>query len=170
MTNMPAFELNKQAEAARSLLANIRDILADDEQAIADAIEGETGLLEAIGSAVARIGEIAAIRDGIDAYAKQLKARLARLDRQEELIRTALLSAVSATGLKKIELPIATVSLKAVPPSLVVTCEADIPPEFWKPQDPKMDRKAVTDALKAKQAVPGAELSNGGETIAIKLG
>jgi hypothetical protein len=55
-------------------------------------------------------------------------------------------------------------------PKAIILNEADIPSKFWKAQDPKLDRKAVLDALKAKEAVAGAELSNGGETIQIRWG
>jgi Siphovirus Gp157 len=47
--------------------------------------------------------------------------------------------------------------------------EAILPAKFWKAQDPKLDKKAVLDALKAKEDVPGASLSNGGETISIRV-
>lgn len=168
MSDFIVGDLKVEAEAAQSLLANLRDVLADDEQATADAIEGETSLMDVIAEATARIGELAAMRGGIQDYVEKIYARLERLKRQEDLIRTALLSAVAATGLKKLELPAATLTLKATPQSVVITSEADIPSTFWKAADPKLDRKAVLAALKDKQAVPGAELSNGGVTIQIR--
>jgi hypothetical protein len=160
--------LSREADAAQSLLANLRDIIGDDEQAATDAIEGETNLIETITAVVHRINEIAAHKDGIKDYVGRVKSRLERLERQEELMRTALLSAMATAGLKKLELPTATITLKATPPSATIISEADIPPQFWKPQEPKLDKKAVLDALKAKQDVPGAMLSNGGETLQIR--
>ncbi|MGE0857439.1 MAG: siphovirus Gp157 family protein [Hyphomicrobiaceae bacterium] len=44
-----------------------------------------------------------------------------------------------------------------------------IPSEFWKPQPPRLDKKVVLDALKAGAVVPGAELSNGGETLSMRV-
>jgi hypothetical protein len=52
---------------------------------------------------------------------------------------------------------------------VVITDEHAIPQAFWRPQPPKLDRKAIGEALKAGQAVPGAQLSNGGTTLAIKV-
>jgi hypothetical protein len=160
--------LNREAEAAQSLLANLRDIIGDDEQATVDAIEGETNLLETITAVVHRINEIAAHKDGIKDYVGRVKSRLERLERQEELMRTALLSAMATAGLKKLELPTATITMKATAPSAVITDEANIPASFWKPQDPKLDKKAILDSLKSKQDVPGAVLSNGPPTLQIR--
>ena len=53
-------ELEREAEAARSLLANIRDVMAIDDGEAMTVVEGETNLIEAIGKAVDRIGELKA--------------------------------------------------------------------------------------------------------------
>ena len=77
---------------------------------------------------------------------------------------------MSMAELKKLELPQATISRKPTPAKALILDEAAIPARFWKPSDPKLDKKAVLDALKAGEAVPGTSLSNGGETIAIRRG
>lgn len=161
-------KLNAQAEAARTLLLNIRDVIGDDEEAAADAIEGETDLHEAIAGAVLRISDLEAHEDAIASIIKTLGERKSRFASQADRIRTAICVAMGVAGIKKLELAQATISRRAVPPSAVFTNEADVPSRFWKPQDPKLDRKAVLDALKAKEVVPGATLSNGSETISIK--
>jgi len=165
-----ARDLNQEAEAARALVLNLRSIIADDEQATHDAIEGETGLLDAIAGAVNRLNEIDALRAGLSEYIAKLKQRSSRLDNQSALIRTALASAIEATGLKRIDLASATLTVKALPPFVTVISEADIPSAFWKPQDPTLDRRAILAALKDKQDVPGALLSNGGTTVQIRQG
>jgi hypothetical protein len=65
-------------------------------------------------------------------------------------------------------LSIATLTRKPVPPKVQILDEAAIPSQFWKRADPALDKKAIGDALKAKQDVPGATLSNGGETISLR--
>ena len=160
--------LRRETEEARALLANLKDIIGDDDQAQADAVEGETSLHEAIASGVARLAEVQTLQLGIDAMVEQLQERGSRFERQRDNIRTAICAAMEAANIKKLELPIATVSLRAVPPKAEIIDEAAIPAKFWKPQDPKLDRKAVLDALKAKETVPGATLSNGGLTISVK--
>ena len=157
-----------EAEAARSLLANIRDVIGDDEDMALTAIEGETGLTEMIGGAVSRIQELEAFEAAIAEQVKALNERKSRFARQSEHIRQAILVAMGHVDMKKLELPHATVTRKPVPPKAEITSEADIPSKFWKPADPKLDRKALLEALKDKEVVPGAALSNGGETIMIR--
>ena len=161
--------LDIEAEAARVLLANINDIVRDDEDAAHDAVEGETSLFEVIQSAVDRIGELEALSEATKARQDALKARRDRFDRQAENLRTALHSALGAANLKKVELPLATISCRPVPAKAIVSSEADIPAQFWKAQPPKIDLKGITEALKAKADVPGASLSNGGETVSIRF-
>lgn len=161
--------LRVETQAARTLIEQMRDLVGDDDDMIATAIEGETDLIEAIASAFARLGELKALGSGIDNMVCALKARADRFDRQQELIRDAIRLAMETAELKRVELSMGTISMKAMPPKAIVLDEPSIPSRFWKAQDPKLDRKAVLDALKAKEAVPGAQLSNGGSTIQVKF-
>lgn len=174
MTTMTAAQdLRREIEAARVLLANYRDILGEDAEAQADAVEGETNLHEAIRPALARIAEIEAMCEGLTAAMDRLKARRSRLEQQGETLRTLLLAGMEMAGLKKVETDLATVSRKPVPPSVQITNEAEIPAAFWKRGDPKLDKKALLAALKEADEqgtkIPGAELSNGGETISVRF-
>lgn len=165
-----AYRLHQETEAARALLENIRDLIADDEDASADAIEGETNLFEAIGSAFKRLAELKAMSASIDAMIGDLKKRQDRFAAQDQNIRTALLVAMETVNVKRLEMPLGTLSLKAVAPKVEIIDESAIPAKFWKAQDPKIDKRALMDALKDKQEIPGATLSNGGQTIAVKFG
>lgn len=161
--------LEVEADVARSLLANINAVLADDEEATLHAIEGETNLIEAITSAVERVQDLEAMADATKSRLDDLKSRRDRFDRQAENIRTALVAALGAVEMRKLELPLATLTIKAVPPKANVISEADVPSTYWKPQPPKLDLKAITEALKAKEVVPGASLSNGGSTLQVRF-
>lgn len=160
--------LKEEAEAARVLLANIRDIIADDEDAAATAVEGETNLIEAIAAAVEQVAADEAHAEAIAAVAKRYAERKSRLEARAERARAAIAVAMDMAGLKKVELPQAVLTIKATPPKAIVTDEAAIPSRFWKPADPKLDKKAVLDALKAGDKIDGAELSNGGTTLQIR--
>lgn len=160
-------DLAREAEAARSLLLNIRDVIGDDEEMIADAIEGETHLIETIAAADLRLMEIEALVEAIEAQQSALAGRKSRLKTQAERIKAAIVIAMSTAELKKAELPTGTISRRAVAPSVVETDLAEIPPRFWVQGDPKLDKRALLAALK-EGPVPGAALSNGGETISIK--
>lgn len=159
-------ELSIQAEAAKVLLDNIRAVIGDDEQAAADAIEGETNLVEAISGAVERISELNTMVEAVKAREENLKERRKRFERQIELLRTAVATAMEQAELKRLELPHATITVKNLGQQVTVINEADIPSEFWKRADPKLDKRALLAALK-QGPVPGATLSNGGTTIQI---
>ena len=114
--------------------------------------------------------DIAGLRLGADHRGDVVPGRSEqRFEQQRDSIRTAIATAMEAGGIKKVEHAIGTVSLKTVPPKAIITNEADIPARFWRPSDPKLDKRAVLDALKSSEAVPGAELSNGSMTIQIKV-
>lgn len=162
-------DLTREAEAARTLVASMKDVLADDDDLTSDTVEGETGLIEAIGAAINRLAEIDAYHDAIKSQIGNLRKRADRFDAQAERLRAAITLSMEMATIKKVELPVATVSLRAVPPKAIVSSEADIPSDFWKVPDPVLDKKAILDALKAKQFVPGAELSNGGMSITVRF-
>jgi hypothetical protein len=160
--------LKDEGAAAQSLLASIRAAIGDDEQAALDAIEGETTLFEAVDASLNRLAEIEALRDSIGALITCYRERSDRLDNQAEQIRAALCVAMSMAGVKKLERPAGTLSLRSTPPKAIITSEADLPSRFYVEQNPKLDKKSVLEALKAGEKVAGAELSNGGETVALR--
>lgn len=163
--------IEHQAEAARTLVLNLKDILANDEDATLATIEGETQLFEAIDEAVARIRDLETLQDAIKDRVGSLKQRADRYATQEERIRTCLAVALEMVDIKKLERPEATISLSKVAPKVVVINETDIPARYWKQPDPVLDKKALLSALKDKDAsIPGAQLSNGGTTITIRKG
>lgn len=162
-------DIRREAEAAKALLASIKDVIADDETALHDAIEGETGLIDAINEAVTRIIDIEAFDEALAARAKRISERRSRLDAQAERLRTAIVVAMADVDLKKIELPEATISRKVSPPKVLVTSEADLPSKYIVEKvSISPDKKALLEALKAGETVPGATLSNTSETLAIR--
>ena len=110
--------------------------------------------------------------DAIEEVRKSLKEIKDRLDKIEnkkapEFDQNALLNAIRAE-IKKLAEPDFTASLRAVPPGLLVQDERAIPEGFWKPQAPKLDKRAVFAALGAGQSVPGAVLGNGSVTLMVR--
>lgn len=161
--------LNRQTEAAKSLLLTVRDVVAGDEQALADTIEGETNLTEAIAAADLRLLELAALQDGIKEAAKGLAERATRFEAQTERIRAAILNAMSETGLKKVELPTGTLSLGTSPQSVRIISEADLPTQYMVEKlELRPDKKALLDDLKAGQRIAGAELANGAPRLTVR--
>ena len=160
--------LERETEVARALLSSLGDLIDDDEDLVATTVEGETALVETIRRALARTVEIDAISEVIDKLAEGLAARKARLTRQRNGIREAIAVAMEECGLRKLELGLATISLKAVPPKVEIVEEGLIPAAFWKIGEPTLDRRDLLKVLKEGAAIPGAQLSNGGMTISVR--
>ena len=157
--------LSREAEAARDLVALIG--ASDDEALAHDMIEGETDLHGAIASALDMLDQTEALAEGIKALMARYADRKAATERRAERIRGGIQQAMAMAGLRTVQLPAATVSLKAVAPKPIIEDESLIPAEFWTPQAPKLDRAALTKAAKAA-AIPGVAMSNGGESLQIR--
>jgi len=168
MSNV-AHKLHEETNAAQVLKENLRDLIGEDDVLLRDMIEGETGLLEAIDATVKQIGFDEALVKGLSDHINELRNRKQRILDRIQGMRSALLAAMSMAEIKKRETPAGTIARKAIPPSVQLTDEAAIPSEFWKPQDPKLDKAALEKALKEKREIPGAVLTNGGETIQVRF-
>lgn len=75
--------LRRQTEAAKTLLASLRETGdADDQEIVESAIEGETGLFEAISAALDQIDECEVLETGLKAkevaFADRRKAVVGR--------------------------------------------------------------------------------------------
>lgn len=172
---MPDLEHNihRQTEAAKSLLSSLRDQGVDDDaELVADAIEGETNLVEAIEAALAQIDECDVLVTGLKAKEAEFEARRKTVEKRAERIRTLIEQAMLATDQLSMKLPTATLSLTKRAAALIVTDEADIPAKYWVEQPrpaPKLDKKALTaDLREAKAAIPGATLDNGSFSLTVR--
>ena len=63
-------------------------------------------------------------------------------------------------GIEKVKRPLVTISIRNNPPSVRVLDESLIPSEYMIPQEPKISKKDIKEALKNGEFVPGAELQS----------
>jgi hypothetical protein len=165
----PHLDPVKEAQAVAALKESLRQLGADDDDALLlDSIEGETSLFEAIDKLLLKITEDVAMAKGADAAALAMTARAERFEKRAEASRALIEQALFIAELPKLERPAATLSLVNRPAKVEVAEEADIPAEFWKVGDPKLDKKALLAALKEGRAVPGACLSNAAPSLTIR--
>jgi len=80
-----------------------------------------------------------------------MAARRQRLGDRVETMRAMLLNALDILEEKRVERPIALLTLKSLPPKLLVIDEAAIPTTFYKQPAPVLSKKELTDALKARR-------------------
>jgi hypothetical protein len=148
------FELDpiKAARAALALKESIAAVATDDDELLTDMIEGETDLFEIIDRLIARRAENMALAAGAAQHIETMRGRRERFERLAEQDRTLITQAMLIAELPSVRRPIATLSLSARAAKLVIDDEAAIPSSFWKVGDPRLDRSALAEAVKASSA------------------
>lgn len=142
--------------------------LAEDEALRADMIEGSTDAFAVLSRIVATMREATATVAAIKIQADALWSRAERFERREKAMRALAQRIMEAANIRKAELPEATLSIRAVAPSLVITDEASLPDWAWRVKR-ELDRTAIKERVKAGDFVPGAEMSNGGSTLSVRV-
>lgn len=163
MTSVALYSLTSQYRALAESLSEL-DL---DTQTVADTIEA-SGITD----------EIAVKAQGLEMVARSMEmhgpaidveiTRLQKLKKQREAyaqsLREYLLSNMLAMGITKIDTPLFKIAIRENPPSVLVSDEREIPPRFFKippPPLPVLDKKAVAEAIRAGEDVPGARLVRG---------
>ena len=162
------FDVQREIDAARILREQIASLCDGDESFIRDAIEGETNLHEIMAALVADDAADAAQIAGVEKFEAALALRKKRLSDRVKVRRALIASGLDIACLARLETPCGTVTIKKVPASVHIIEESEIPSSFWKTSDPKLDTRSILAALKGGTAVPGASLTNGGQTIQIR--
>ena len=141
--------------------------LKDDQELLTDMLEGQTDFNEIIATLAKDIKLAKANVDGIKEVAKELKERQSRFEAKEEFCRSLIHKLMDAAGVKKLTLPVATVNITNVSPSVMILDEAAIPDAFMRIKK-EPNKTAIKAAMETGQSVPGAVMSNGSTTISIR--
>lgn len=140
-----------------------------DPQAILDTLEGETNLHEALLLIADSALDDETMAEAVGLRIKALQERRSRAEVTAEHKRALIIMTMERAGLKTIKGVGATLSIRDVAPKVVVEDESAIPSSFFVPQEPKLDKKALTETLREGRKVPGATLSNGGVSLTIRV-
>ncbi len=156
----------KQTQDQITALLLAQPELEEDDVLRADSIEGETRAFEFLSRIVRLVGSTQAIISGTTNYISELQERKARLERREHALRSLIFKVMNAAGLKKAELPEATLSIRTGQPKVLIINEKEIPDEFMRIKK-EPDKARIKAALSSNQNVPGAALSNVEPVMAI---
>lgn len=136
-----------------------------DEQTIRDTLEG----LE--GEVAQKMEQCLSVYRNLDALTEQIKmaevdmaARRKTIENRAEWLREYVKEQMERTGISKIECPYFVAKIAKNPPRVVVDSLAEIPKGFLHyppPPEPSVDRKAVAEAWKRGEAVPGTHMEQG---------
>lgn len=136
-----------------------------DDQTVADTLEGLSGDLEVKATNVAMfVRNLETSAEAIKAAEAQMAARRKAIEARADRIREYLKTNMERTGITKIDSPYFSLRIKANPAAVHVEALELVPMKFFRqpaPPPPAIDKKAIGDALKAGEEVPGCRLEHG---------
>lgn len=156
------FQLAAQYRELQTLADSELDI---DEQTLADTLEGLGGELEVKAQNVGYfLANQEAFADAIDEAAARMAERAKRLRNRNAWLKQYLLTNMLATNKLRIESPELVLAVKKTPASVIVFDEGAVP-DTYKVQPPapppRLDKRAMADAMKAGTEIPGARMEGG---------
>jgi len=137
------------------------EMFGDTLSSITDAIELKA---ENIAYVIRNLEADAAV---IKEEEQRLAERRKAAENRVKGLKTYLLEQLESAGMKSVKTPLITVSVANNAPSVVVSDESTLPEQYLVPQPPKVDKKAISAALKAGEEVPGCSLV-AGKSVRIK--
>ena len=166
--SVPSYSLERATAAAKALADAMR---TDDDELIADMIEGSTDAMEGVSRLLRWMAERQAYIAALKEAANDMAERRKRFEAGVDTARTALATFMDAVSLTKIERPEATISLRPASPSVVYGADFDPEsvPEELRRWTCEADKPAVNAALDAGEEGPGATLSNGGTVLTVRV-
>ena len=165
MTNLELKRMELEREI-QTLLEQFPQ-LKDDQDLLADMLEGQTDFNEVIAALAKDIKLAKANVAGIKEVAKELKERQSRFEAKEEFCRSLIHKLMDTAGVKKLTLPVATVNITNVSPSVMILDESAIPDDFMRIKK-EPNKTAIKAALETGQSIAGAVMSNGSTTVSIR--
>lgn len=164
--------LDRHTITAKGLADALRERgFDDDEDLIADAIEGETDAMEAVSRLLRWMNERQATAQSLKALESDYAARRKRFEEAIKTARGALARFMDETGLTKIERPEATLSMRKGAPSVIYPADLDPEtlPEQFRRWTCEADKAAIKDAMLGGMEVPGLTLSNGETSLTVRV-
>jgi len=143
-----------------------------DEQLLLDSLEGETDFHRFLTAVVRRMRASDGLAAGAAAEVEELvapsKARQQRFEQRSEAMRTLAFKLMTAAEVRKVELPLATLSIRPSQRKVIVTDEAAIPDQYCRiKREP--NKPIIKEHIEQGINVPGAELSNREDVLAVRV-
>lgn len=169
MSNV-ALSIKQQLPQYLILAADLKARYADiDEETLTDTLEGLSDLPETIGAIIRSSLDDAALIEALKGRIGELELRLERFKDRYEKKRALARWAMVEAGLEKILAEDFSAGLRKPADRLEVFDEAAVPEIYLVPQPPKLDRRAITEALKGGLAVPGTELLTSEASLQVRV-
>lgn len=160
------YELTNELKEAQSLIANGE--LSPDE--MRDTLDGMVGEFNDKAVNVAHFKQnLNASIDAIDAEIERLNNKKKALKNHDQRMVDYLRDNMEAAGIKKIECPLFTITLRAGQKKAVILDESKLPDDYVSVKTTvKPDSRAILKDLKDGADIPGAILEDGKSSVLIK--
>lgn len=159
--NMSLYVLADEYQQAATQLADL-DL---PDEVVADTLESLQFPIEQKAANVAMfVRNLEATAEAIKAAEGEMAKRRKALESRAANVREYLKVNMLRTGITKIECPLFKISVRDNPASVRVIDESVIPSQFMRqpdPPPPSPDKKAIGEALKSGDDVPGCVLERG---------
>jgi glycerol-3-phosphate cytidylyltransferase-like family protein len=165
------YPLQKSSDFWKSLKGKLLEAmpeLLEDPECLIDTLEGLTDTKEQLAALLRSAVMDEALVVGLSDLQNRLADRKACLVERAQRKRKIALNYMTDLGFHDIKAPDLTASIRTVPPSVVIINENLIPDKFMVIKK-QPNKTLIKVELKAGHDVPGCQLSNGSETLAIKV-
>jgi hypothetical protein len=153
-----------------SLLASIyinNPELKEDDDFKSDILEGSTDYLDIVNKCLLELSITTGYIEGIKITRTRIEDKIQRYEKREQAIRSILRRLLEIADMKTVRAPNGTISLAIKTPVVQIINEDLLPEEFMRIKK-EPNRTLIGQKLKAGEDVPGATLSNGGETLIVR--
>ena len=140
-----------------------------DEATLADTVEGLTDFHEVVAAVVRSALIEEAMVHGLKGHIQTLQERMDRLAERAATRRQIARDAMLEVDVKKIAAPDFTISIRPGTPGVVVAQEGSIPPAYWVPREPRLDRSTLLTDLKLGLPIACATLSNPEPVLSVRI-
>lgn len=153
-TAMKLYELSDKYNELLELLE-----IADDKELFLETLASISDSFEVKVESIIKLWrQKCAERDFVKQERVRLEAIEKRKDKEAQWLHDYVESQMKRTGIKEVKSPLFKIMLQNNPKAVDVIDETAIPEQYWKPQDPVIDKKAIKEAIEAGETVPGAAL------------
>jgi len=130
-----------------------------DMEVLQDTMEGLEGEIADKAESIAKLMKsIEADEQGIKGEEERLYARRKALENRRASIKEYLQQQLIEAGIDKVKGTMFTVSIQNNPPSVSIAESAKLPKKYLISQEPKIDKKALLDDLKAGTKIKGCQI------------
>lgn len=140
-----------------------------DEETLRDTLEGISSLPDLIEAIIRASLEDGAFVEALKSRIGEMQERLSRLRARQEAKRTLVLWAMEKASLERHQASDFSLFLRTSPPRLEISDQEKIPGEFFVPQPSKIDRTALSAALKRGDPIDGAHLAPSARGLTVRV-